>query len=84
MTVAFKLLAAPSEFVVVFHSLSCAQFFATPWTAACQASLSLTASQSLPDFMSMESVIPFNHLILCTQNGDPQRTRGGQWEGSSF
>ena len=38
---------------------------ATPWTAACQASLSITNSQSLPKLMSIESVIPSNHLILC-------------------
>ena len=37
----------------------------TPWTAACQAALSLTISQSLPKFMSIELVIPSNHLILC-------------------
>ena len=39
--------------------------FATPWTAACQASLSITSSQSLLKFMSIESVTPRNHLILC-------------------
>ena len=39
--------------------------FVTPWTAACQASLSLTNSQSLLKLMSIESVMPFNHLILC-------------------
>ena len=38
---------------------------ATPWTAACQASLCLTISQSLLKFMSIESVMPWNHLILC-------------------
>ena len=38
---------------------------ATPWTAAHQASLSITNSQSLPKFMSIESVMPSNHLILC-------------------
>ena len=37
----------------------------TPWTAAHQASLSITNSQSLLKFMSIESVMPFNHLILC-------------------
>ena len=37
----------------------------TPWTAACQASLFLTISQSLHKFMSIESVTPSNHLILC-------------------
>ena len=37
----------------------------TPWTAACQASLSITNSWSPPKLMSMESVMPSNHLILC-------------------
>ena len=37
----------------------------TPWTAACQASLSFTISQSLLKLMSIKSVMPFNHLILC-------------------
>ena len=39
--------------------------FATPWTAACQASLSITNTQSLHKLMSIESVMPSNHLILC-------------------
>ena len=39
--------------------------FATPWTAACQASPSITNSQSLLKRMSIESVMPSNHLILC-------------------
>ena len=39
--------------------------FATPWTAACQASLSITNSQSPPKPMSIESMMPSNHLILC-------------------
>ena len=39
--------------------------FATPWTAACQASLSITSSQSLPKLMFIELVMPSNHLILC-------------------
>ena len=47
------------------QSLSCIQLFVTLWTAACQASLSLTISQSLLKFMSIESVMPSNHLILC-------------------
>ena len=38
---------------------------ATPWTAALQASLSITSSRSLPKLMSIESVMPSNHLILC-------------------
>ena len=51
--------------IVVVQSLSCIQLFATPWTVACQASLSLTISQSLPRFMSFESVMLSNHFILC-------------------
>ena len=43
----------------------CVQLSATPWTAAHQASLSITNSQSSPNLMSTESVMPFNHLILC-------------------
>ena len=45
--------------------LSHVQLFATPWTAARQASLSITNSQSLLKLMSIESVMPSNHLILC-------------------
>ena len=45
--------------------LSRVRLFATPWTAAHQASLSITNSQSLPKLMSIESVMPSNHLILC-------------------
>ena len=45
--------------------LSRVQLFVTPRTAACQASLSITKSQSLLKLMSMESVMPSNHLILC-------------------
>ena len=49
----------------VVQWLSCVQLFATPWTAALQVSLSLTTSQSLPKFMSINSVMLSNHLILC-------------------
>ena len=45
--------------------LSHVRFFETPWTAEIQASLSITNSQSLLKFMSIESVIPSNHLIFC-------------------
>ena len=45
--------------------LSCVQLFATPWTAACQASLSITNSQSLLKLMSVDLVMPSSHLILC-------------------
>ena len=48
-----------------FRSLSCVRLFVTPWSAARQASLSITNSQSLPKLMSIESVMPSNHLILC-------------------
>ena len=47
------------------QSLSHIWLFATPWTAACQASLSITNSWSLLKLMSIESVMPSNHLILC-------------------
>ena len=49
----------------VDQSLSCVWLFATPWTAAPQASLSITNSRSLLKLMSTESVMPSNHLILC-------------------
>ena len=45
--------------------LSCVQLFATPWTAAHLASLSITNFQSLPKLMSIELVMPSSHLILC-------------------
>ena len=47
------------------QSLSCLWLFATPWTTAHQASLSITNSRSPPKPMSIESVMPSNHLILC-------------------
>ena len=47
------------------QSLSRVQLFTTPWTAAGQACLSITNSQSSPKLMSTESVMPFSHLILC-------------------
>ena len=47
------------------QSLSRVPLFAPPWTAACQASLSITNSRSLPRLMSIESVLPSDHLILC-------------------
>ena len=47
------------------QSLSHVWLFVTPWTAALQASLSITNSQSLSKLMSIESVMPFNHLIFC-------------------
>ena len=51
--------------IVVVQSLSRVRLFVTPWTAACQASLSFTVSQSWLRLMSIESVMPSNHLIFC-------------------
>ena len=51
--------------IAVVQLLSCVQLFVTPWTAARQASLSITNSQSLLKLMSIESVMPSNHLTLC-------------------
>ena len=47
------------------QSLSCVRLFVTPWIAARQASLSITSSQSLFRLMSIELVMPSNHLIIC-------------------
>jgi len=51
--------------VILAQSLSCVQCFTTPWTTACQAPLSSINSWSLLKFMSIESVMLSNHLILC-------------------
>ena len=53
------------EIVVAVQSPSCVRLFVTPWTEARQASLSLTISQSLPRFVSIDSVMPCKHLIFC-------------------
>ena len=47
------------------QSLSHVRLFVIPWIAACQVSLSITKSQSLSKFMTIELVMPFNHLIFC-------------------
>ena len=52
-------------FVCSVQSLSCVRLFVTPWTAAHQASLSITKSQSSPKPMSIELVMSSNHFILC-------------------
>ena len=54
-----------SEEVAVVQPFSCVRLFATQWTAACQAFLPFTISQSLLKLMSLELVMPSNHLILC-------------------
>ena len=64
--VSVRVLQNVSDGVVVFVQLpSCVRPFVTLWTAACQASLSLTTCQSLPTFMSVELVMPSAQLILC-------------------
>ena len=55
----------PGCAVIAAQSLSCVQLFAIPWSAACQVSLSFTISWSMLKFMSIESVMPSNHLVLC-------------------
>ena len=55
----------PWVWISSVQSLSHVHLFANPWAAACQASLSITNSWSLLKLMSMESVMPSNHLILC-------------------
>ena len=55
----------PTQFSSV-QLLSRVQLFATPWTAACQASLSITNSWSLLKLISITSVMPYNHFILCS------------------
>ena len=55
----------PLCLVLVLKLLSCVWLFVTPWTATCQASLSFTISQCLLKLMSIESMMPSNHLILC-------------------
>ena len=54
-----------SMYISSVQSLSCVRLFATPWTAARQASLSITNFRGPPKPMSIESVMPSNHLILC-------------------
>ena len=53
------------EFEMLFSHSSCVQLFSTPWTSACQASLSFTISWSLLKLKSTEKVMLSNHLILC-------------------
>ena len=60
-----KLLDTSNSQFSSVYSLSHVRLFATPWTVACQASLSNTNSQSLLKLMSIKSVMPSNHLIIC-------------------
>ena len=61
----FKARWSHVQWISSVQSLSRVQLFVTPWTAACQASLSITNSQSFLKLMSIELVMPSNHLILC-------------------
>ena len=63
-TVMFWILTASVQFSLV-QLLSHVQLFATPWTAACQVPLSVTNSRHSPKLVSIESVMPPSHLILC-------------------
>ena len=53
------------DYILIIYSLSCVQLFAAPWTVAYQAPLSPTIQKSLLRLMSIESVRPSNHVILC-------------------
>ena len=62
----FKISVLKHNFSVVFiQSLGYVRLIVTPWTAACQASLSFSSSWSSLKLMSIESMVPSNHLILC-------------------
>ena len=66
--IAFNVLPQTRALLRMFssvESLSCVWLFATPWTAALQASLSITSSWSPPTPLFIESVMPSSHLILC-------------------
>ena len=60
-----KYLRTPHNQLLSVQSHSRVRLFATPWTATCQASLSIINSRSLLKLMSIESVMPSSHLILC-------------------
>ena len=60
-----KYIILSSSLLVVIQSLSLVRLVSNPWTAALQASLSFTISQSLLKFISIELVMPSNHLVLC-------------------
>ena len=65
MLVNFQWFDKEYDSVSSVQSLSLVQLFVTPWTTACQASLSITNSQSLLKLMPIESLMPSNHLTLC-------------------
>ena len=63
--ISFSITNCPQRVFVVAQPLSHVQLLATPWIAACQTSMSFTITQSLLKLMSIESVMPYNHLFLC-------------------
>ena len=64
-TNAVQLVIRLGVIVIIVQLISCVRFFVTPWTVAHQASLSFTTSQSLLKLMSIESMMPSNHFVLC-------------------
>ena len=79
---------ASMNWTVAVQSRSRVQLFVTPWTSACQASMSFTISQSLLKLMSIDSVMPSNHLILFVTSSPSVLTLSHhqdlfQWVGSS-
>ena len=65
MTNRYLIRCSTSLIISSVQLLGCVRLFATPWTAACQTSLSITNSQSSPKLLFIESVMPSSHLILC-------------------
>ena len=61
----FVIMCYPFCIFSAVQSLGHVWLFVSPWTAACQASLSITNTQNLPKLMSIESMMPSNHFILC-------------------
>ena len=72
LTVVCQAVQWPSTLVIVVQLPSCVQLLMTPWSAARQASLSFTVSQSLLKLMSIELVMPSNHLIFFSPFSCPQ------------
>ena len=71
----------PTPYFSSGHLFSRVWLFATPWTAACQGSLSITNSQSLLKLMSVESMMPSNHFILCWCSPSPSAFNLSQHQG---
>ena len=61
----FSLTNSKSGLSCCVQLLSCGQLFATPWTSACKAFLSLSISWNLPKFIAIALVMPSNHVIFC-------------------